>query len=300
METGIDPKVDYAFKRVFAGDESREILLNLLNAVLNRPEDRPLCEIEVLNPFSQKETLDDRLAILDVKARDDQGREFIIEMQMLAHREFRERLLFYLAKDYSQQLKEGDLWETLRPVIVVCFINDVLCPETTGYHGRYELLDSDTGMRFSSHWGIHVFELPKFHKPVTELDSDIERWTFFLQHGEELDPDNLPASLQTPSIRLATGVLEKMSHNTLERDQYEARQRNLRDDASRLANAEEKGQVKATRAVILQIGTKRIGTPPTEVVAQLNGIDDLDRLVQLADRILDCPTWDTLLEGNPK
>ncbi len=102
METGIDPKVDYAFERVFAGDESREILLNLLNAVLNRPEDRPLCEIEILNPFSQKETLDDRLAILDIKANDDQGREFIIEMQMLAHREFRERLLFYLAKDYSQ------------------------------------------------------------------------------------------------------------------------------------------------------------------------------------------------------
>lgn len=65
-------------------------------------------------------------------------------------------------------------------MIVVCFINDVLCPETTGYHDCYELLDRDTGVRLSNHWGIHVFELPKFHKPVTELASDIERWTFFL------------------------------------------------------------------------------------------------------------------------
>ena len=36
MQTGIDPKVDYAFKRVFAGSECQDILPNLLNAVLMR------------------------------------------------------------------------------------------------------------------------------------------------------------------------------------------------------------------------------------------------------------------------
>ena len=54
METGIDPKVDYAFKRVFGSEENREILLNLLNAVLMSADSRPLQEIEILNPFSHK------------------------------------------------------------------------------------------------------------------------------------------------------------------------------------------------------------------------------------------------------
>lgn len=293
METGIDPKVDYAFKRVFGSEENREILLNLLNAVLMTSETRPLKEIEILNPFSHKETLDDRLAILNIKAIDDQGREFLIEMQMLAHQLFRERLLFYLAKDYAQQLHEGEQWENLRPVIVVCFINDVLCPETAGYHGRYELLDPDTQVRFSKHWSIHIFELPKFHKSVTELATDIERWNYFLQHGNELDPDNLPLPLQSPSIRQATGVLQKMSLNTLERDQYEARLRFQRDEQSRLETV----LVTERRNVILRIGTKRLGTPPPDVVSQLNDLTNPDRLLELFDRILDCATWEALFDG---
>ena len=294
MATGIDPKVDYAFKRVFGSDENREILLSLLNAVLSSPGTRPLRDIEILNPFSHKETLDDRLAILDIKATDERGREFLIEMQMLAHQSFRERLLYYLAKDYAQQLREGESWEHLRPVIVVCFINDVLCPETTGYHGRYELLDPDTKVRFSEHWSIHIFELPKFRKDVTDLTTDLERWNYFLQHGDELDPDHLPPTLQDSNIRQATGVLQKMSLNTLERDQYEARLRFQRDEHSRLVTM----LAKERRSVILRIGTKRLGTPPAEVVAQLNSESNLDRLSDLQDRVLDCATWDSLLNGS--
>ncbi len=296
MATGIDPKVDYAFKRVFGSEENREILLNLLNAVLMTSESQPLNDIEILNPFSHKETLDDRLAILDIKAIDDQGHEFLIEMQMLAHQSFRERLLFYLAKDYAQQLREGESWEHLRPVIVICFINDVLCPEMTGYHGRYQLLDVETQTQFSEHWTIHVFELPKFHKSVTELNTDLERWNYFLQHGDELDPDNLPLTLQSPSFRQATGVLQKMSLNTLERDQYEARLRFQRDEHSRLVTA----LCKDRRNLIVRIGTKRLGTPPADALSQLNGINDLDRLSELLDRVLDCTTWESLLSGSSR
>ena len=144
MQTGIDPKVDYAFKRVFAGSECQDILPNLLNAVLMRSGAERLTKIEVLNPFSQKETAQDKQIILDVKARDEKGHEFLIEMQMVAQPYFPERLLFYLAKGYSQQMVEGDQWDVLRPVIVICFINDVLCREATGYHGLYEMLDQTT------------------------------------------------------------------------------------------------------------------------------------------------------------
>jgi len=184
MGTGIDPKVDYAFKRVFGSEESRDILIDLLNAVLAGSGIGPIREVEILNPFSSEITLDDRLAILDIKARDDRGREFLVEMQMLAHKAFRERLMYYLAKDYSQQLSEGEDFTQLKPVIVVCFINDMLCPETSSYHSCYELRDSVTLSRFSDHWSVHVVELPKFKKLATELETEIDRWTYFLKHGD--------------------------------------------------------------------------------------------------------------------
>ena len=306
MQTGIDPKVDYAFKRVFAGSECQDILPNLLNAVLMRSGAERLTKIEVLNPFSQKETAQDKQIILDVKARDEKGHEFLIEMQMVAQPYFPERLLFYLAKDYSQQMVEGDDWDVLRPVIVICFINDVLCPQATGYHGLYEMLDQTTKVRFSDHWQLHLFELPKFQKSAEELTTDIERWTYFLQHGNELDPAALPTALQIPEVRLATEVLRNMSLNALERHQYEARQRFLRDQATSLAYAEKSGiekgivigSVLVTRESVIEIGTLRLGPPPAHILTQLEGINSVAQLKALRDRTLDCSTWDSLFDGS--
>ena len=293
METGIDPKVDYAFKRVFAGSESADILPNLLNAVLMWPSDKRVTSVEVLNPFSQKETLGDRQIVFDVRARDENGREFLIEMQMVARKYFPERLLYYLARDYSQQMAESEDWPILKPVVVICFINNVLCPQTTDYHGHYELLDRNTQVRFSDHWSIHVLELPKFHKAASELSNDMERWTYFLQHGNELDPDALPSTLETPAVRLATKVLQNMSQNTLERHEYEARMRFLRDQRTDLADAKEEG----ARRMVIRIGTTRLGHPPAEIITRLNLIKSLERIESLGDRILDCPDWNSLLEG---
>ncbi len=306
METGIDPKVDIAFKRVFAGKECLAITPNLLNAVLNLSGKQRIVSIRILNPFSHKESVEDRQIILDVKARDESGREFLIEMQMVGHQYFPERLLYYLAKNYSQQLVEGEKWKLLRPVIVICFINDVLCPQTTGYHGLYEMLDLTTKVRFSDHWQLHVFELPKFHKSAAELTTDIERWTYFLQHGAELDPAALPAALQIPEVRLATEVLQKMSHDTLERHQYEARQRFLRDQATNIADAEETGiekgieigRVSEAREWVVEIGALRLGPPPANIRARLEAINTRSQLKALRDRALDCSTWDSLFDGN--
>ena len=82
MPIGVDPKVDYAFKRVFGREQNTDILCALLNAILQPTPDRRLVSAEILNPFLDQETDDDKLAILDIKARDQLGRLYNIEMQM--------------------------------------------------------------------------------------------------------------------------------------------------------------------------------------------------------------------------
>ena len=229
MGSGIDPKVDLAFKRVFGSPENAFVLKHLLNAVLSgsRP---PLAEVEVLNPFSQQDGLSERKMILDIKARDEQGHEFLIEMQISLHPAFAERLLLYAAKTYSQQLAEGEGYNLLRPVTVVCFLNAVLFPDVPEYHGCYELRETTTHRRFSNHWQFHVVELPKFHTAVNDVAVDLERWTYFLQHGAEFDPDSLPPQLRIPEIVKATETLTMLSHTDQERELYEARLRYQRDE----------------------------------------------------------------------
>lgn len=85
MKTRIDPKVDYAFKHVFGREESKPVLISLLDAVLQPTLGQHIASLDLLNPFNDKETLDDKTSILDIKARDQSGRQFNVEMQMLAY-----------------------------------------------------------------------------------------------------------------------------------------------------------------------------------------------------------------------
>src|SRR5438105_2057896 len=98
MILGIDPKVDYAFKHLFGRESSQAILIDVLDSVLLPPPDGQIRELEILNPFNPKEALDDKLSILDIKARDQSGRHFNIEMQMLAFRAYDKRIVYYASK----------------------------------------------------------------------------------------------------------------------------------------------------------------------------------------------------------
>src|SRR5688572_20631558 len=90
-----DPKVDYAFKRVFGDPRNADILIHLLNAIL-RPNVL-IRSIEILNPFSDRDFEDDKMSVLDIRARDQQGQLYNIEMQVLLSHDFKGRILYYWA-----------------------------------------------------------------------------------------------------------------------------------------------------------------------------------------------------------
>ena len=79
MLIGVDPKVDYAFKRVFGREQNSDILCSRLNAILQPPLDQRLVSEEILNPFLDQETVEDKPAILDIKARDQLGRLYNVQ-----------------------------------------------------------------------------------------------------------------------------------------------------------------------------------------------------------------------------
>ena len=82
MIPGIDPKVDLAFKKVFGSEAHRQLTVSLINAVLQPPPWDALAELELMNPYNEQIKMDDKLSILDIKARDDRGRLFNVEMQL--------------------------------------------------------------------------------------------------------------------------------------------------------------------------------------------------------------------------
>jgi hypothetical protein len=68
----------------------------------------PIVAVEILNPYNDKEMLDEKLSIVDIKARDEAQRMYQIEIQLLNYSNIPARMAYTWADIYSKQLKEGE------------------------------------------------------------------------------------------------------------------------------------------------------------------------------------------------
>ena len=272
MPIGIEPTIDYAFKRVFGRQENEESLCSLLNAVLRRPVGQRIESVVVLNPFLPLEAFDDKLSVLDIKARDESGRMFNIEMQIRLHHALRERVLFYWAKLYTEQLSEGDDYAELRPTISVLLVDDILFPELAGPHYRFRLCEESRGTVFSDQIELHVLELPKFDKPLPDLADDLDKWLFFLRHAATLDLNQWPLELAASPWQRAGKELTMLAQTDIEREKYEARRKGQLDYTTDM-RAERRLGMSFTTIRMLQ----RFLRMPVVDIATLEAMPDDDR-----------------------
>jgi len=227
MPSGIDPTVDYAFKRLFGHETTRELLVDLLNAVHAGKRVR---DVTLRNPFSGKASPTDKATIYDICATDQGGRQHHVEMQKQVQWSLRMRAIYYAARLHGQQMAEGDVFETLLPTLSVCFLGANLLDDPA-YHHRFALWDHERGVLLAKDLEIHLIELAKFDLPAEKCRTPLEQWCYFLRHGATLDLDKLPAALDVPMLRKALEVLMKLSQDQIERQQYEDRIKGQRDAA---------------------------------------------------------------------
>lgn len=115
----LDPKNDYVFKRLFA--EAPDLLLALINDL--RPDLPPVTSVEVLNPNIEAGELSGKYIILDVLARDAQGHQYNVEMQVRRYNAWGQRSLYYLARMLSDQLMPGVIIASLKRLwVFTCWI----------------------------------------------------------------------------------------------------------------------------------------------------------------------------------
>ena len=83
----LDPKNDYVFKRIFGHTGNEEITKGLLQSII---PDR-IYKIELdSNPITEKDLLDDKVGILDIKAKLNDGNvNCDIEMQVVDQKDIK-------------------------------------------------------------------------------------------------------------------------------------------------------------------------------------------------------------------
>jgi predicted transposase/invertase (TIGR01784 family) len=96
----INPKIDYAFQKIFGSSESKDILISFLNALIY--EGHPTIEdLKIINPNLPPKLEGLKDTYLDVKAKLKDGTLVIIEMQVLNVQSFGKRVLYNAAKTYA-------------------------------------------------------------------------------------------------------------------------------------------------------------------------------------------------------
>jgi len=206
--------VDYAFKRLLGTPGHEPLLINLLNAVLRETIPAPLTTVVLPNPFDAKETEDDKLAILDVKARDDDGRVYNIEMQMRPEAEYPAWALYYWAGLFREQLHAGEYYDTLQPAISIHIMDWLMFRDFEEYHLDFQIRNRvHPDKVFSPLLQMHVIQLPRCPMAPESLNNDLARWCYLLRQGPDLDPKELPTKLNADSIHKAMEILAMMVQN---------------------------------------------------------------------------------------
>jgi len=204
----LDPKNDAVFKRLFAG--APHLLAELINAV--RSSEPPLTVVEILNPDITPEDLSGKQIILDILARDPEGKLYNVEMQVRAHRAWTARSAFYLARAFTGQLRQGDDYTTLKPAIAIHLLDFALFEDEDQGIWCFELRDREQrDVRLGEELQFNLIELPKADR-LGAGGPALAAWVAFLKHWQE---EQRMSEINYPPVKEAMDRIRDMSGDML-------------------------------------------------------------------------------------
>ena len=237
----VDPLSDIFVLYLFGAPESNDILLNFINAVLTDAGFDPVVSVEVMNPFNLRTFVNDKLSILDVKAKDQNGRIFDIEVQSIVDEVFINRSLYYWARNYAAQMADGEMYSELKPVICINLLKRKLFDTVEKLHTVFLLFEKDyKELPLTDHFQVHYIELEKYIKRDKQGNLLLDWLEFFKKEGQEEDAMKTLVS-ENEVIKKAHDRYESFTRSDELREIYEAREKYKRDEATRLHLAEKRG-----------------------------------------------------------
>ena len=296
----INPKIDFAFKKIFGSEDSKDILISFLNSLIY--EAQPVIQdLEILNPYVAPKIRGLKDTFLDIKAKiidsdTKEERTVIIEMQVLNVEGFEKRILYNAAKSYSIQLTKGQGYNLLNPVIALTITDFVMFADLPNVTSRFVLKEKDFLIDYPIYDIELIFvELPKFKKDLATLESIIDKWLYFLNNARKLQDvpssmDNIPelkkafyianqANLNLDEldeqekseifIQDQRGAVTKAAKENLEQGRKEGRQEGLQQG---LEQGLEQGLAQGLRLKAYEIARKMVGVLEDQAIADMTGL----------------------------
>lgn len=146
---------DYLFRALL--QKNNKVLKGLICALLHlKPED--VVSVVITNPIELGNAIDEKTFILDIKVSLNYYSIINLEMQVINEYNWPERSLSYLCRNFDQ-LKTGEQYQMVRPVIQIGLLNFTLFPQYPEFYATYQLLNVKNYALYSDKLRISVLDL---------------------------------------------------------------------------------------------------------------------------------------------
>ncbi len=266
----INPKTDFAFKKIFGSKQSKDILISFLNALVYDEQDK-IQDLTILDPYQAPRIRGIKDSYLDVKATLFDGKTVIIEMQVLNVLGFEKRVLYNAAKAFSIQLGVGEDYTLLNSVIALTITDFEMFPGNDRILSRYRLKENNDLTDYSDDIELIFVELPKFKKTLDNLDTLIDKWLYFLKSANQLE--SVPPSLgDVAAINHAFTVAKQSKLSRKELEVLENREMFLHDNRNAILKARQDGKTEGRQEERLEIARSLLDLLDADTIAQKTGL----------------------------
>jgi len=212
MKHKINPIVDCVFKMLLGSEKNKNLLIHFLNAVTGLQGDETITDVVILNPYNDRQFPDDKLSIVDIKAKCQNGFKYQVEIQLSVHPALSSRILYNWSTIYNSMIKKKQDYMELKPVISIWILDSSLFPDASTYHLTFGINDLKNNISLTDHLKIHLLQLSMFDE-YKEVSNEKDRWLYFFKRAEDQDIDNLPDVMQTKEMKQAMETLQDFSES---------------------------------------------------------------------------------------
>jgi predicted transposase/invertase (TIGR01784 family) len=256
----MNPKIDFVFKLLFGNEKDTSFLISFLNATLDLEGERVIKSVIIKSPVNDRQTEDDKLSIMDVKAETNDETVINIEIQLRDQHNMRQRTLYHLSKMIAERLNKGEDYKEIGKTVAINILDFDLLGEETRFHNKFRLLETQTHKELTDVAEIHFMELPVLRRYIEQNKEDITKiigkerllnWLLFID-----DPDSEYAKLAErtdETIGRAKDMLRTLSTDEKLREEYLAREKAITDHYASLKAAEKYGEERKAINIAIQM-----------------------------------------------
>ena len=224
------PKLDVVFQSLF-GKNNPKITKAFIQALLGE-------KVYKMQINNDKELLrnrpDDKLGILDLQLDINNKEKVDVEVQLLNGDNFVERILYYTARLYSDQLRRGENYNKAKRVVLVAIIDFELeeMKEIKGMESKWKLIETKNRKNILTELiEINIISLKRAKKEYERDKSNKKaQWMLFLDNPGSKEVRKIMD--ENEDIKEATIIVKEMSKSEIMRRRAFLRKKAIMDEKS--------------------------------------------------------------------